>query len=110
LQEGLGVAALEATAAGLPVIASAIGGLPEIVDHQRTGILVEPGDPTAFARALIELAIDGQRRTAMGKDGRRRAVENWSTEMMALRTLALYEACLAALPLRTAVEPASSSG
>src|SRR5262249_39795539 len=49
LNEGMGVAAMEATAAGLPVVASAVGGLPEVVDDEHTGILVKPGDPAILA-------------------------------------------------------------
>lgn len=94
LNEGMGVAALEATAAGLPVIASAVGGLPEVVEDQHTGVLVEPGDAAALAEAMMRLGADCQRRSAMGVAGRQRAVRNWSIELMAQRTLKLYYACL----------------
>jgi glycosyltransferase involved in cell wall biosynthesis len=94
LNEGMGVAVLEATATGLPVIASAVGGLPEIVDDGRTGILVKPGDPVMLAEAITRLATDRQRRSVMGGEGRQRAVRNWSIELMAQRTLKLYYACL----------------
>jgi glycosyltransferase involved in cell wall biosynthesis len=94
LNEGMGVAALEATAAGLPVIASAVGGLPEVVDDGRSGILVKPDDPAILAEAIRRLGADCHLRAAMGKEGRRRAVRNWSMELMAQRTLKLYDACL----------------
>ncbi len=94
LNEGMGVAALEAAAAGLPVVASATGGLPEVVADGRTGILVKPGDPAALAKAIRRLGVDCQLRSAMGKEGRKRAVRNWSIELMAQRTLKLYDACL----------------
>src|SRR5207244_2086181 len=52
LREGLGVAALEAMAAGRPLVASRVGGLPEVVLHEVTGLLVPPGDPGALGTAL----------------------------------------------------------
>src|SRR5205809_881024 len=58
LQEGLGVAALEAMAAGRPVVASRVGGLAEAVVHEETGLLVPRGDQTALATALARLARD----------------------------------------------------
>jgi len=94
LNEGMGVAALEASAAGLPVVASAAGGLPEVVDQGRTGFLVEPGDPAMLAEAIVRLATDGKRRSALGAEGRKRALQHWSMELMSQRTLQLYYACL----------------
>jgi glycosyltransferase involved in cell wall biosynthesis len=94
LNEGMGVAALEAAAAGLPVVASAVGGLPEVVDNKRTGILVEPGEPAKLAEAICRLAADYEGRIAMGGEARTRAIQNWSIELMANRTLQLYYACL----------------
>ena len=56
LGEGFGMVALEAMERGRPVVASAVGGLPEIVDDGRTGLLVPPGDADALAEAIVELA------------------------------------------------------
>ena len=97
LKEGMGVAAIEAAAAGLPVIASAVGGLPEVVDDKRTGILVRPRDPTMLAEAIVRLATDSRERSTMGSKGRQRAIQNWSIELMAQRTLKLYHDCLGRL-------------
>jgi glycosyltransferase involved in cell wall biosynthesis len=94
LNEGLGVAALEAAAAGLPVVASAVGGLPEVVDDGRAGVLVKAADPHALADAIVRLAADSDRRAAMGGEARRRALENWSMQSTARRTLTLYYECL----------------
>ena len=105
LQEGMGVAALEAAAAGLPVVASAVGGLPEVVEDQRTGILVNPGDSAMLAQAIERLAGDELKRTVMGAEGRRRALSNWSIELMGQRTLKLYDACLARHRLGTGAAP-----
>jgi glycosyltransferase involved in cell wall biosynthesis len=94
LNEGLGVAVLEAAATGLPVIASAIGGLSEAVGQARTGVLVKSGDPAMLAAAIVDLAGDSARRALMGAEARKRAVQDWSIELMAQRTIRLYEACL----------------
>ena len=70
-------AALEAAAAGVPVVAAAHGGLPEMLRDGETGLLVEPGDPAALARALRSLADDPDRARRLGAaaaDGRRRAL------------------------------------
>ena len=56
LKEGLGVAALEAMASGLPVIASDVGGLREVVEDDRTGIIVPPANAAAIASAILRLA------------------------------------------------------
>ncbi|MBV8357717.1 MAG: glycosyltransferase family 4 protein [Deltaproteobacteria bacterium] len=109
LNEGMGVAALEAAAVGLPVIASAVGGLPEIVEDQRTGILVQPGDPAVLAEAIVRLGADRQWCTAIGKEARQRTVRNWSIELMAQRTLKLYYACLSKVNARVVLEPSSKS-
>jgi glycosyltransferase involved in cell wall biosynthesis len=69
-REGLGLAALEALALGRPVVASAVGGLPEVVRHGAWGWLVPPGDPGALARALADLLGDAAVRRRMGEAGR----------------------------------------
>jgi glycosyltransferase involved in cell wall biosynthesis len=90
LQEGLGVAALEAMAAGRPLIASRAGGLPEVVGNEVAGLLVEPGDAPALAVALRRLAADPEAARALGRAGRTRVRERFSMEAMAGATLALY--------------------
>lgn len=72
-QEGSGHVILEALALGLPVVANNVGGIPEYVEHSRTGILVQPGDPHALAEALLTLMRDSQRRQAMSDAGRQAA-------------------------------------
>lgn len=71
--EGLPNALLEAMAAGLPVVATRVGGIPELVEDGVTGILVPPGDPSALATALALVANDPGLRTHMGIAARRRA-------------------------------------
>jgi glycosyltransferase involved in cell wall biosynthesis len=69
--EGLPVAVLEAAAAGLPVVATAVGGTPEVVADGQTGFLVPPGRPAALTAKLETLLGDAELRTRMGKHGRR---------------------------------------
>ena len=91
LQEGLGVAALEAMAAGRPVVASRVGGLAEAVVHEETGLLVPPGDPTALAAALARLARDPDLRARLGAAGHARVLARYTAARMAEGTLACYE-------------------
>ncbi|WP_304822143.1 glycosyltransferase family 4 protein [Candidatus Binatus sp.] len=94
LKEGLGVAALEAMSCGLPTIASAVGGLAELVEHDRTGVQVEPAHSDQLASAIARLAASPELRTRMGAAARIRVEQNYSMAAMAARTLALYRACL----------------
>ncbi len=89
-QEGLGVAALEAMATGLPVIASRIGGLPEAVVDGETGCLVPPGDVAALAAAIAGLAADPERARRLGAAGQARVQAGFTMAAMARGTLAVY--------------------
>ena len=71
--EGFGYVALEAMCAGLPVVASRVGGLPEVVVHGETGLLVPAGDSEALAEALVQVLRDPDLRRSLGDAGRRRA-------------------------------------
>jgi glycosyltransferase involved in cell wall biosynthesis len=75
VNEAYGLALLEAQAAGLPVVAGAVGGVPEIVADGRTGRLVPPGDPDAFAAALRPLLADPALRRRLGAAAARRAAQ-----------------------------------
>jgi len=77
LKEGFGLAAVEAMALERPVVASNVGGLPEIVVPGETGFLCTPGDPAALAQALFELAGDRSCSEQMGKRGRERVIEHF---------------------------------
>lgn len=70
--EGFGLTALEAAAQGRPVVASDVGGLPEVVESGRTGILVPPDQPAALAQAVIRLVSDPPRLRALGEAARAR--------------------------------------
>ena len=90
LQEGLGVSVLEAMAAGKPIVASRVGGLPESVLQGETGFLVNPGDQDELARSLLGLLEDPGLRTRLGQAGKNRVETHFSSEQMALQYEALY--------------------
>ena len=94
LNEGLGVAMLEAMACGLAVVASRAGGIVDAIDDGRSGMLVEPANSVALAQALTGLCADQSTRFALGTVARSCAVERFSIETMAQRTVELYRACL----------------
>jgi glycosyltransferase involved in cell wall biosynthesis len=90
LIEGIGSTNLEALAHGLPVVASAVGGIPEAVVDGETGLLVPPGDVAALAGALLRLIDDPELRRRLGEGGRRRFTAEFSVPRMAERYLVLY--------------------
>lgn len=90
LMEGLGVALLEAAAAGVPVVASRAGGIPEAVRHGETGLLVPPGDAAALAAACCELLGDRGRAARLGAGGRALVAREFSPVGMAQGNLAVY--------------------
>ena len=96
LWEGLPNAVLEAMASGLPVVATQVGGVPELVVDGETGVLVPPRDPTALADALVRLLQDAALRRRMGHAGRARVQEHFSVERMVRETEGLYEELLEA--------------
>jgi glycosyltransferase involved in cell wall biosynthesis len=94
LGEGFGMVALEAMERARPVIASSVGGLPEIVADGETGIVVPPADAEALADAMVVLAGDLERAAAMGSAGRTRALAEFPPERSAERIEELYRAIL----------------
>jgi glycosyltransferase involved in cell wall biosynthesis len=88
--EGFGMVALEAMERGRPVLATRVGGLPEIVAEGETGRLVPPGDEEALAAALVELGQDPERCRAYGSAGRARALERFAEDRCVERTELVY--------------------
>ena len=96
VSEGLPITILEAMAAEKAVIATEVGGVPELVEHGVTGLLVPPRDPTALGAALISLLGDRSRRSAMGRSGRQRLTREFNAERMVAETDALFRRLLRA--------------
>jgi len=82
LSEGIPLSLIEAMAAGLPVVATSVGGVPEVVEHGVTGLLVPSENPSALSDALRSLANDSELRTRLGNSGRKRAIEEFDEERM----------------------------
>jgi glycosyltransferase involved in cell wall biosynthesis len=91
LWEGFGLVLLEAMAAGRPVVASAVGPIPEVVIDGVTGLLVPPGDSDALAAAIVRLLTDPELAAALGRAGRARVESEFAVDAMVARTQALYE-------------------
>jgi glycosyltransferase involved in cell wall biosynthesis len=94
--EGLGVVLLEAMNYSIPVVASDIGGITDIVQHERTGLLVPPGDETALGAALIRLLTDRALSNTLGAAGLRALRESFSWERIVDRWEAVYRGVLSA--------------
>jgi glycosyltransferase involved in cell wall biosynthesis len=92
--EGMSNALLEAMAAGLPVVATAVGGTPDVVLDGVTGLLVSPGDPASLARAIGRMIRDPNLRQKMGRAGRARIEQHFSIEETVRRTEEMYTVLL----------------
>ncbi|MFT7462303.1 MAG: glycosyltransferase involved in cell wall biosynthesis [Pseudohongiellaceae bacterium] len=93
--EGLGIAGLEAMAAGLPIVASRVGGLADAVSHDETGLLVPSDDPTALRKALEAVLSDSALRQRLGDAGPGWVAQRFSPQVMVDGYLALYREVLA---------------
>lgn len=94
LREGLGIILLQASAAGVPVVATRVGGIPEAVVDGENGLLVPPEDPGALSRALDTLLSDPARAAAMGAAGTSRVRARFSVDRMVEGNLAVYRKVL----------------
>jgi len=94
LWEGMPLVLLEAMAASLPVVVTAVGGTPEVVVDGVTGLLVPPRDPAALAQAIIRLLRDPDLRRRMGRAGRRQIEQHFAIGETVRQVEALYEALL----------------
>jgi alpha-maltose-1-phosphate synthase len=93
-REGFGVVAAEAMAHGRPVVASAVGGLLDLVSDEKTGLLVPPGDVGALRAALERLLGDPALRRRLGEAGRDHARAELAWDTVVERTLEAYDACV----------------
>ncbi len=89
--EGLGTSLLDAMAFGLPIVATAAGGIPEAVEDGSTGIVVPVRNPVALAQGLLALLEDPDRRRRLGAAGRKRFLERFTADRMVQETLRVYE-------------------
>ncbi|HLW76306.1 MAG TPA: glycosyltransferase [Bryobacteraceae bacterium] len=91
LSEGLSNSLLEAAAIGIPVIAAAVGGNPEVVEHGVTGILVPPKDSASLAHAMCDLLANPERARQMGEAGKRRVADRFAVDRAVGEIERLYE-------------------
>jgi len=88
--EGLPMAVLEALAAGLPIVATRVGGIPGVIEDEKTGLLVPPRDPQALASALCRLLEDRELRSRLARAGRRTVEDRFAPERVLPRIELLY--------------------
>jgi glycosyltransferase involved in cell wall biosynthesis len=98
--ESLGLSIVEAMACGTAIVATAVGGIPELIEHDVTGLLVPPGNPQALADAIIALLADANRRTRLGAAARSRVLQRLTLMQQADAYLDLYHE-LGEAPSRT---------
>jgi glycosyltransferase involved in cell wall biosynthesis len=91
LNEGMGRVLVEAMAAGLPIVASRVGGIPDLVEDGKNGLLVAPADASALEKVISVLLKDETQRNRMGKTGKQMCLD-YSTEAMVERIDNLYKA------------------
>ena len=94
LNEGLGLALMEAMASGLPVIGSAVGGIKTLIKDGDNGLLVSPGDSSEIAKAIIDLISDSNKALGLGVNARKYIAKEFSDEDMVLKTEEVYLECL----------------
>lgn len=99
--EGLPYAVLEAMAAGVPLVATRVGGIPELVVDGATGVVAEPGDTEGIAAALMRLLGDRALRSRLGAEAKRRSRRLFSEARMVDATAVVYRAALSRAPRRT---------
>jgi glycosyltransferase involved in cell wall biosynthesis len=89
--EGLPVVLLEAFAAGVPAVATAVGGIPEVIEEGKSGYLVPPGDPPALARRILDVLRQDATRLAMGWRGQRRVRDHFTFTLQSAQYQRLFD-------------------
>ena len=92
--EGLGLSVMEAQASGIPVIASNVGGIPNLIEHGKTGYLVDPENIEDLAQTIINVLSNRESAKAVGFNGRKFAEQECSFDKMIAKTINLYESVL----------------
>jgi sugar transferase (PEP-CTERM/EpsH1 system associated) len=106
IAEGTPVTMLEAMASGLPVVSTAVGGIPDLVQDGASGALVPPGDPQRLAEALATYVLDAERTRSHGTAGRARIEQQYSVSAMLAHYVALYDGLRKTkTPYREAITP-----
>lgn len=93
-REGFGLAILEAGMMELPVVASNVGGIPDIIEDGKDGVLVQPRNEILLAEAIMKLLMSPEKRLALGSTLREKAMKSFSAKMMAERTAEVYDKIL----------------
>ncbi len=106
--EGLGGSVIEAMALELPVVASDVPALRETVEHERTGLLVPPGDPVALAAAVTRVLDEPEAARIWGRNGRARFLERYTLERSGSRMVDLYRSTAAAAARQSGTRGAPS--
>ena len=91
LKEGLPYSIMEAMAAGLPVVATNVGGIPDLIIDGKSGLIVPPKDPAAIAKAILPLLQDPRERQSLSQEARRRIATSFNIEAMVAKTIAVYK-------------------
>jgi glycosyltransferase involved in cell wall biosynthesis/cellulose synthase/poly-beta-1,6-N-acetylglucosamine synthase-like glycosyltransferase len=98
LSEGISLTLLEAMAGGVPIVATDVGGTPEVLEDGVTGMLVSPGDPAAFAAAMLRVLHDDRLAESMSTAARTRAERDFNVDKMTASYEALYEEAVLGRP------------
>lgn len=89
--EGMPMSIIEAMAAGLPVVASAVGGIPDLIQDQENGLLINPGDAQDLSTKLSDLIANPEKRLALGTSGRQKATLHYSIKVNVNRLVSVYQ-------------------
>jgi glycosyltransferase involved in cell wall biosynthesis len=93
-REALGLSIIEASAASLPIVATSVGGIPEVIINEKTGLLVPPEQPLALAEALVRLQTDAALSKRLGQNARERYLSHFTVDEMVQSTVDVYRRCL----------------
>jgi glycosyltransferase involved in cell wall biosynthesis len=92
--EGIPVALLEAMAASKPVVATRVGGIPQVIQDRHNGLLVSPNDPAGLSKAILTLMEDSTLRESVGREGHRTVTACFSVDVVSQQIVALYDSLL----------------